>query len=107
ALQLGLAVDDLRFGIRFGILVGGLFARFGLELALLNLLLFQRQGVLHSIRFAFGLHHLGFRVAFRLLHLLRGFSFGLQLGDLYLLLLDLGIHRHLVVLLLFQQERLE
>ena len=44
------------------------------------------------------------RFALGLLHLLHGFGLGLQLGNLHLLLLNVGHHAKLVVLLLFQQQ---
>ena len=103
-LQFGLAVDHLGLRVGIGILNGRFLARFGFQLALLNLLLLQRQRVLHGIGLALGLHHLGLRVAFSLLHLLHGLGFGLQLGNLHLLLLDVGVDAHLVVLLLLQQQ---
>jgi hypothetical protein len=56
-LDFGPAVDDLRLRGRFGILQRRFLARLRLKLGLLNLLLLERQCVLHRVCFRFGLQH--------------------------------------------------
>ena len=107
ALEFGLAVDDLGLRVRFGVLDGGFLARFGFQLALLNLLFLERQGVLHGVGLSLGFDHLGLRLSLGLFHLLHGLSLGLQLGNLHLLLLNVGHYAELVVLLLLEQQAFE
>src|SRR5262249_34120718 len=99
--HLGFAIDHFGFGLRLGIFHGRFFSRFGFEFRLLNLLLLQRQGVLHGVSFTLGLQDLHLRLRFRLFHTLSLGSFSFEFRDAHLFLLNVGLHTHLVVLLLF------
>ena len=77
---------------------------FGFELGLLDLLLLQRQRVLHGIGFGLSLKHSHLGLAFRLFYLLGFCGFGLKLRDPHLLLLNVGLHSHLIVLLFFEEQ---
>src|ERR1035437_6643814 len=104
---LGLAVDDLGLGRGFRVLNGRFLPCFGFQFALLDLFLFQRQGVLHRIGFALSLQDVDLRLAFGLLDLLYFRRFGFEFRDAYLFLLQLCFHAHAVVFLLFQQQSLQ
>src|SRR5258706_6342757 len=106
-LSLGFAVDKFGFAGSLGILDRGFFARFGFELRLLNLLLFQREQILHGIGLAFGLEHAHGGLSFGSFYLLNLGCFGVGLGDFHLLLVDLGFDAHAIILLLLQQYRLQ
>src|ERR1700719_1742995 len=107
ALSLGFAVDELGLGGGFGILDCRFLARFGFELRLLNLFLFQREQILHGIGLALGLEDAHGGLSFGSFYLLNLGRFGVGLGDFHLLLVDLGLDAHAVILLFLQQQRLE
>src|SRR5205823_11809702 len=118
ALHLGFAVDDLGLGhglgslnscgrLGFGVLDGHLLVRFGLKFGLFNLLLFEGQRVLHGVRLGLGLQHSHLGLALGLLYLLRLGGFGFKFRNPNLLFLDFSLHRHLIVLLFFEQKILQ
>ena len=74
---------------------------------MLDLLLFQRQRVLHGVGLAFRLQHTDGGLSLGLFHLLHFGGIGVGFSDLHLLLVDFGLHAHSVVLLFLQQQRFE
>src|SRR5204863_6372014 len=103
----GLGVLDRGLCTGFGILHRHFLVGLGFEFGLLNLLLFERQRVLHGVGLGLGLQDSHLRLAFGLLHLLGFSGFGFEFRDSYLLLLDFGLNSHLVVLLFFQKKALQ
>src|SRR5437667_4601312 len=77
--HLGLTINDFGFGHGFGILDRRFFVGFSFKFGLLNLLLLQRQRVLHGVGFSFGLKHAYLGLTLSLLYLLRLRSFGFEL----------------------------
>src|SRR5436190_5804494 len=77
--HLGLTINDLGFRHGFRILHGRFFVGFGFKFGLLNLLLLERQRVLHGVGFSFGLKHAYLGLTLSLLYLLRLRSFGFEL----------------------------
>src|SRR5208282_6687637 len=107
AFHLRFAVDELGLAGSLGILDRGLLARFGFELRLLDLFLFQRERVLHGIGLALGLQHADGSLSLSLFHFLHLGCVGVSFGDFDLLLMDLGLDAHAVIFLFLQQQRLE
>src|SRR4029077_3397806 len=107
ALSLGFAVDEFGFAGSFGILDRRFLARFGFELRLLNLFLFQREQILHAIGLALGFEDADLGLPFGSLYLLNLGCFGVGLGHFHLLPVNLGLDAHAVILLFLQQQRLE
>src|SRR5208282_4220759 len=101
------AVDHFRLRLRLGVLNRGFLARLGLEAGLLDLLLLQRQRVLHRVCLCLGLDHARLSLTFRLLHLADFRRLGLRFGDFHALLFDVGLDGHLIVLLLLEQQAFE
>src|SRR5205085_2021778 len=104
AFHLGFAVDDFCFCHGFGVLYSCFLVGLGLEPRLLDLFFFERKGVLHGIGFGLSFEYAHLRLALSLLHLLSLCGFGLEFGNPYLLLLDLGLNSHLIVFLFFEQQ---
>jgi hypothetical protein len=81
--------------------------RFGFELRLFDLLLLQRQRVLHGIGLRLGADHARFGIRFGALDLLRLCGIGLQLGDFHLLLVNGRLEFHALAFLFLQQDVFE
>ena len=118
ALLLGFGINHFGLGFGFGIFHarlrgsvgvfdGGLLAGFGFEARFLDLLLFQRQGVLHGIGFRLSHQDASARVGFGVLDLADFLRFGLRFGDLHFFLLDALVHGNAIVFLLLQQQTLQ
>src|SRR5260370_18643364 len=107
AIPLSFAVDEFSFAGSLGILHRGFLARLSFEFRLLNLFLLQRECVLHGIGLAFRLQHSHSSLSLSLFHFLHLGSFGVGLGDFYLLLVSLGFHAHAGILLFLHQQRLQ
>jgi hypothetical protein len=107
ALHLDACVDDFGFGL--GCARSSPWRPCGPRprAGLLDLLLLERESVLHSVGFGLGLKHLHLSVAFGLLHLLDFGAFGFEFRNPDLFFLNLGLHAHLVVLLFLQQQAFE
>ena len=94
----------LRGGVGFGVLDRRFLAGFGFEARLLDLLLLERQRVLHRIGFSLGHEHARLRVGLGMLDLADLRGFGLRFRDLHFLLLDLRVNTCAIVLLLFFKQ---
>src|ERR1019366_7176172 len=80
--HLRFAVDEFGLAGSLGILDRSFLARFGFELRLLNLFLFQRERVLHGIGLALGLQHADGGLSFGLFYFLNLGGFGVGFGAL-------------------------
>jgi len=88
-LDFGFAVDDLGLRGSFCVLQRRFLTRLRFQLGLFDLFLLQRQGVLHRVRLRLRLQNTHLRLPLGLFHITCFLRLRLQLGDLYLLSLDL------------------
>ena len=105
--MLGLAVNHFGLGRGLRVLYRGFLASLCLQPGLLDLLLLERQRVLHGVGLRLGLQDANLRVALGVFHFADFLRLRLEFGDAHLLLLDLGLKDEAVVLLLLQQESFE
>src|SRR5208337_3919267 len=84
AFEFSFAVYD--FGLRgcFGVLQSCFLARFSFQFTLLNLLLLEWKGVLHRIRFGFGLQDTDLRLRLSVLYVAGFLRVRLQFSNFYL-----------------------
>src|ERR1041385_1711712 len=102
--KLGFAVDDLGLRQRLGVLDRGFLARLCLQPRLLDLLLLERQCVLHCVRLGLGFEYHYLCSRFGLFHFTRFLGLGLEFRGLHHLALYLEVDVQSLVFLFLQQQ---